>query len=49
MCDDEFREYLKKSSKGIEDVILVVDEADALFFSETSTAMKDKTLRQWRD
>lgn len=49
MCDDEFQEYLKRSSQSIEDLILIIDEADQVLFYEQCAKAKEKELLAWKD
>lgn len=44
MCEDEFRSYLKRTKKNIEELVLIVDEADQVLFAEQSQKMNEKEL-----
>ena len=49
MCEDQLWYYLKKSAKKIEDLILIIDEADQVLFTEQTTKVKGNEIIQWRD
>jgi hypothetical protein len=44
MCEDEFISYLKKSNKAIDDLILIIDEADQVLFTDQTSKMIEKEL-----
>ena len=49
MCEDQFWYYLKKPAQKIENLILIIDEADQVLFTEQTTKVKGKEIIQWRD
>jgi hypothetical protein len=44
MCEDQFTSYMKKSKKRIDELIVIIDEADQILFNEYSSQMTEKEL-----
>lgn len=49
MCDDELQTYLAETNKQLEQLVLIIDEADQVLLPEFSGKVKEQELLAWRD